>query len=165
MNDEQLRDFVRSRSNAELTNILTIRRTPRPRSRRQRTSALHLWSRRSPGIDEGARSSPAGQLAKLTPLVAAEIAERPEDPSLAALAQLLGDGLAALGRFKDALATYEEARALYKQFGEEAEAARCQMNRANALAKLSRFQEALVGFQEALSVFRGSAREAKQPAV
>ena len=164
MNDEELRDYVRSRSNAELTNILTIRAAQRPHSRRQLAAAFHLRPRHSHRVDKRTENGQAQELAKLAPLVAAEIAQRPHDPSLAAVAQLLGNRLSALGRFEDALATYEEAHALYGQFGQEIEAARCTMNRATALAGLNRFQEALVGFQEALSVFLRLGQKPEQPA-
>src|ERR1035437_10983519 len=153
MNDEELRDYVRSRSNAELTNILTNRRARRPQSRRHLPPPLPLRARHSRRVDKGTESGQAEGIAMLAPLVAAEIAQRPQDPSLAAVAQMLGNGLSALGRFEDALANYDEARALYTQFGQEVEAARCTMNRACMLASLGRFQEALVGFQDAQSVF------------
>ena len=149
MNDDELRDYVRSRSNAELTTILSARKAQRPHSRRRVAHALHLRPSHPQRSDKGSGNGHAEELAKLAPLVAAEIAKRPQDPSLAAVAEMLGNGLSALDRFEDALAHYEEARALYTRFGQDTEAARCTMNRACMLAGLGRFQEALVGFQKA----------------
>src|SRR5271157_2770269 len=141
MNDEELRDYVRCRSNAELTNILTTRNARQPHTRRPLTSALHLRPRRTHRVDKGTDGAQAREFAKLAPVVAAEIAQRPQDPSLAAVTQMLGNGLSALGRFEDALADYEEAHALFAHFGQEIEAARCTMNRACTLVSLGRFQE------------------------
>ena len=42
MNDEELRGYVRTRSNAELTSILTNREERRPQERRRLASALRL---------------------------------------------------------------------------------------------------------------------------
>ena len=63
------------------------------------------------------------------------------------------DTLASLGRFEEALAGYDEARAVYTRFGQEIEAARCTMHRAAALSSLGRFDEASAGFDEARAVY------------
>ena len=61
--------------------------------------------------------------------------------------------LASLGRPQEALAGFEEARAVYRRFGRKIEAARCTMNRAVALSSLGRFDEASAGFDEARAVY------------
>ena len=73
MNDEELREFVRSRSNAELTNILTNRRARRPQSRRHLASAFHLRPRHSRRVDKTTESGQTERLAMLAPLVAGEM--------------------------------------------------------------------------------------------
>ena len=71
------------------------------------------------------------------------------------------NALRGLGRFDEALAGYEEARAVYSRFGQEIDAARCAMGRANALSSLGRFDEASAGFDEARAVYGRHARESR----
>ena len=67
--------------------------------------------------------------------------------------------LARLGRFPEALAGYDEARAVYTRFGQEIDAARCTMGRAGALSSLGRFEEASAGFEEARAVYARFSQE------
>ena len=60
---------------------------------------------------------------------------------------------AGLGRFKEALAGFEEGQSIWSGFGQEAEVALCTMNRAVALAHLGRFEEALADYERTHAVF------------
>ena len=88
--------------------------------------------------------------------IAEDLAARPRGAATAACLFTLGLGMADLGMFGSAMASYEQAQAIFSRLDQGVEAASCLMNRAISLVGLSRYREALAGFDEARAVFTQS---------
>jgi tetratricopeptide (TPR) repeat protein len=104
-------------------------------------------------LDDWIPSSDSVLFARFALPIAEDLAVRSRTPATAACLFKLSLGLTELGRYREALAGYEEAQAIFARFDQQLSVGRCLMNRAVVLRELDRYEEAQAGYEDARVIF------------